>query len=266
VTTSFQFPVSLGGNGYYYSDGTGGNGSAGSPYGLANGGHRTHWAVCVSQTIIMCNSAASNASAAAASAAAAAASAASAAGAPGTQATSTTSMTLGSGSKSLTIQTGKLLLPNMWVVVYRTSDPTKFEFGPITGYNSGTGALTYTVVASNVTGSGTFSDWTIAHVGPQGLAGISGIAPSSAKTASFAAVAGNCYVIDGNGIVATLPASASLGDQIGFVAGNGTFTGFSVARNGLKVMGLSENMTVDITYFPFELRYYDAANGWRFSK
>lgn len=97
---------------------------------------------------------------ASASAAAAAASALTALNAPGTSATSTSSLSIGTGAKSLTIQTGKSIVVGMTLVIARTSAPTTTRMsGVVTSYDSGTGALGVTV--DSVTGSGTHTDWTI---------------------------------------------------------------------------------------------------------
>lgn len=93
------------------------------------------------------------------SASQAAASAQTAINAPGTSATSTTSLTIGTGSKTLTIQTGKSFVVGMFVLIAKTSDPANYMSGQITSYNSSTGELT--VVISSSEGSGTHSDWTI---------------------------------------------------------------------------------------------------------
>ena len=97
---------------------------------------------------------------ASASAAAAAASALTALNAPGTSATSTTSLSIGTGTKSLTIQTGKSIVVGMTLVIARTSAPTTTRMsGVVSSYDSGTGALGVTV--DSVTGSGTHTDWTV---------------------------------------------------------------------------------------------------------
>ena len=91
---------------------------------------------------------------------AAAASALTALNAPGTSATSTSSLTIGTGAKSLTIQTGKSIVVGMTLVIARTSAPTTTRMsGVVTSYDSGTGALGVTV--DSVTGSGTHTDWTV---------------------------------------------------------------------------------------------------------
>ena len=70
----------------------------------------------------------------------AAASAASATNAPGTSATSTTSLAIGTGSKSLTVQTAKAFVVGQWVTVTSTASPANWMHGQITAYTSVTGA------------------------------------------------------------------------------------------------------------------------------
>jgi hypothetical protein len=90
----------------------------------------------------------------------AAASALTAVNAPGTSATSTTSAAIGTGSKSLTIQTGKSLVAGMWIIAADTAAPdTNYMAGAIASYDSGTGALVFT--ASVTGGSGTKTAWTV---------------------------------------------------------------------------------------------------------
>jgi hypothetical protein len=138
-------------------------------------------------------SASGSATTATTQAAAAAASAATAIAAPGTNSTSTTSMTLGAGSKTITIGTAKSLVVGMWILVARTSAPsTTWEAGPITAYNSGTGSLSYT--ASVVSGSGTFTDWTASLTGPA----LQSVAQSAITGASW-----------GSTLISTASASAS---------------------------------------------------------
>jgi len=95
---------------------------------------------------------------------AAAASAASAIAAPGTSATSATSLSVGTGAKSLTVETGKDLVVGMKVIIASTAAPTTYMYGTITAYTSGTGALEVTVEYSS--GSGTIAAWTVSLTGP----------------------------------------------------------------------------------------------------
>ena len=94
----------------------------------------------------------------------AAASAATATNAPGTSATSTTSLAIGTGTKALTVQTGKAFVVGQWVTVTSTATPANWMHGQITAYTSGTGALTVNVTA--VGGSGTYAAWTIGLSAP----------------------------------------------------------------------------------------------------
>jgi hypothetical protein len=103
----------------------------------------------------------------------AAASALTAVNAPGTSAASTTSLTMGVGSKSLTIQTAKSFVVGMFVIIARTSAPTIiYMAGVIAAYNSGTGLLSVTTTTS--TGAGTYTDWTISI---SGIIGANGASP-----------------------------------------------------------------------------------------
>ena len=168
--SSATFPISLGGDGSTVSD------DANPATGLANGGHRTRFVPALSQTVACLNGALTQAQGklddattqannSATSAAAAAASAAAAQAAPGSSSTSTTSLTVGTGSKSLTIQTGKTIVVGMPVQIARTSDPANsYMHGIVTSYTSGSGALA--VTTDYAYGSGTFTDWTISLTAP----------------------------------------------------------------------------------------------------
>ena len=74
-------------------------------------------------------------------------------------ATSTTSLTIGTGSKSLTTQTGKAWIVGSWLYIVSSSSITNTMQGQVTAYNSGTGSLTVNV--TSVSGAGTFASWAI---------------------------------------------------------------------------------------------------------
>lgn len=90
-------------------------------------------------------------------AAEAAASAASALNAPGTNGTSTTSLTIGSGTKAFTTQTGKAWVAGQGFFLASTASPLNWMTGILTAYNPGTGAATVEVDSTG--GLGTFSVW-----------------------------------------------------------------------------------------------------------
>jgi hypothetical protein len=84
-------------------------------------------------------------------------------------ATSTTSLTIGTGSKTLTIQSGKAFLANQWLVIFETTAPTNSMLAQVTSY-------TGTSLVANVTatgGAGTHTDWTVVLLNSAAAAGIS---------------------------------------------------------------------------------------------
>jgi hypothetical protein len=88
---------------------------------------------------------------------AAAASAISALGAPGTNGSSATSLTVGTGTKAFTVQTGKAWVAGQGFFLASTASPLNWMTGVLTAYNAGTGAATLQV--DTVGGSGTFAAW-----------------------------------------------------------------------------------------------------------
>jgi len=151
---SFYADPALGGSGSTYTDDTN------PTTGLDNYGYTERLIPMFTDVAGIANYAKGRATAADASATAAAASAASALGAPGTNATSTTSLTVGTGSKSLTLaQTGKAFSIGQVVVIASTASPGNQMTGIITAFNSGTGAMTVDV--QQTLGSGTIASWTI---------------------------------------------------------------------------------------------------------
>jgi hypothetical protein len=63
----------------------------------------------------------------------------------------------------------------------------------------------------------------------------------------------------------TLPATGTAGDVITIIDESGTFgsKNLTLGRNGLNIMGLAEDMVVNINNLNFSLVYTDAAHGWR---
>ena len=77
---------------------------------------------------------------------------------------STTSLTIGTGSKSLTVDASKSFLEGMFVQIAKTADATNWMNGVITSYTYATGALVVSV--NYFVGSGTHTDWTISFTAP----------------------------------------------------------------------------------------------------
>jgi len=143
----------------------------------------------------------------------AAASAATATNAPGTSATSTTSLAIGTGSKSLTVQTAKAFVVGQWVTVTSTATPANWMHGQITAYTSGTGALVVNVSA--IGGSGTYAAWTI---------GLSAPAQSSAALLSTSSYADPTWLT-------SLAASKLTGTVLVAGGGTGGTTGVEARAN-----------------------------------
>lgn len=201
-------------------------------------------------------SASTSASTATTQAAAAAASAASALGAPGTNATSTTSLTIGTGSQSLTIQTGKAYSVGQSAIIARTSAPTTRMGGVITSYNSGTGALVVSV--AQISGSGTHTDWTISLGNMTG----SGTLPDSVITTSTSAVVNTNYLIDADSVVLTAPSSKGVGDLFQYQIMNSRAS-CSVAFGSDKLFGRTPGtMELASPNSRGKLKWTGATYGW----
>lgn len=146
---SVFFDPAVGGDGSTVTD------DANPSTGLSNGGHRTRFVPALQQTVAVAANAKNSASAAAASAA-------SALNAPGTSATSTDAITIGSGSKSMTIQTGKAFAVGQYLLLSATAGV--WMLGSVSSYNSATGALV--VAVEMYQGSGSYSAWTVTPTSP----------------------------------------------------------------------------------------------------
>ena len=107
-------------------------------------------------------------------------------------------------------------------------------------------------------GDGTFT-WADAGGG-------GGTSWQSVKTANFNASVGEGYPVNTTSasVIATLPASASVGDTISFLDYLGTFgsNSFQVNPNGLKIYGNTSLHYVTINNTTFTLVYVDATQGW----
>lgn len=184
-------------NGNAYNPGT-------NPGGMAAGGHRINFVPALQDVALIADSVADAADAAALSASSASTSATSAANEAGRlNATSTTSVSIGTGSKSFTTQTGKSLDVGTYAEVVSAANPsTHYMAGQVTAYNSGTGALTMNVLLAS--GSGSRSDWTIyGRTGAPGAQGLTGGQGVQGETPSVQWTFGNGTTDSdpGNGVV-----------------------------------------------------------------
>jgi hypothetical protein len=80
-----------------------------------------------------------------------------------------------------------------------------------------------------------------------------------------AAVSGNQYVLtNAAATTVTLPANPSIGDTVWITVFN-LRTDNVVARNGQKLLGYSEDLTLNLEYAAVQLRYTNVTNGWVFT-
>lgn len=202
---SVTFPVAIGGDGSTVSD------DSNASTGLGNGGHRTRFVPALSNLVGIGNLIVPLAQ--------------NALNAAGTSATSTSSLTVGTGSKSLTLaQTGKAFAVGQWVNITNTAAPaTNYMVGAITAFNSGTGAMTVNVTFS--AGSGTLASWAV-H-------------PASPGVANLSNDAGGNVVVNGaleaaDGTVSAPSLSFSTDPDTGFYTG-GVSGQISVTSNGAEI-------------------------------
>lgn len=78
---------------------------------------------------------------------------------PGTQGTSTTSLTVSNGTKNFFTQPGLSFLVGLEIKLASAASISNYMTGPITAYNSVTGATTAQI--NGYGGSGTFADWSV---------------------------------------------------------------------------------------------------------
>jgi hypothetical protein len=93
---------------------------------------------------------------------AAALAAATALNTPSTAGHSTTSLAIGTGAKTLTIETDKNFFPGQFVLLAAT--PGNWMHGQVTAYDAGAGALT--VQVGSTSGTGTFATWVVGLSAP----------------------------------------------------------------------------------------------------
>ena len=85
------------------------------------------------------------------------------------------------------------------------------------------------------------------------------------RTSNTTITAGEKYILDtSSALTITLPASASIGDQIRIIdgTGNAATNNITIGRNGHKIQGSAADMVIDVNRAAFGLVYYNATQGW----
>lgn len=68
------------------------------------------------------------------------------------------------------------------------------------------------------------------------------------------------YYVTSDSQTITLPAVPDVGNEVVIMVGN--YTGVVVGRNGSNIMGLAEDMTIDIAYASLTFIFVDPTRGW----
>jgi len=86
------------------------------------------------------------------------------------------------------------------------------------------------------------------------------------KTSDFTAVAGEGYFVNttSGAVTATLPSSASIGDEVSIIdyAGTADTNNITVGRNSHNIQGSAADLTVSTERAGFTLVYVDSTQGW----
>ena len=108
-----------------------------------------------------------------------------------------------------------------------------------------------------LTTNGTTTSWETLSVTPQ----------YSIKTANYTAVAGDNLFCDtsAGAFAITLPASPTLNTSVSFVDLAGKFNNYpvTVLRNGQKIMGIAQDLTLNVVNSSSRLVYSNSTYGWR---
>lgn len=102
--------------------------------------------------------------------------------------------------------------------------------------------------------------------GAQGTTGTSGIFASTSVSSNITLASLNNYMVDTTAArTLTLPASASIGDEIHIfdATGSAATNNITVANNSLKINGQTTSLTIDKAYAGVTLIYVGSAYGWK---
>src|SRR6056300_1996836 len=152
-------------------------------------------------------------------------------------------------------------------------DDTKIEDGTIqnqelAGSLSEDRLATGTIANASLSNSSITINGTSISLGGSSSVGVD-VNWQSVQTTGFTAVAGNGYFVDttSGAITVTLPASASLGDQIAIKDYAGTFgsNNLTIGRNGNNIQGVANDSSISTNRASLVLVYIDATKGWLYT-
>src|SRR6056300_1493761 len=153
-------------------------------------------------------------------------------------------------------------------------DDTKIEDGTIQNQELA-GSLSEDRLATGTIANASLSNSTITINGTSiSLGGSSSVGVDvnwqSVQTTGFTAVAANGYFVDttSGAITVTLPASASLGDQIAIKDYAGTFSSnnLTIGRNGHNIQGVANDSLISTNRASLLLVYVDSTKGWIYAE
>jgi|TARA_E500000318_G_scaffold101916_1_gene105806 hypothetical protein len=135
---------------------------------------------------------------------------------------------------------------------------------PQTGNTITLGSGSTTVnYGGNITVSGTMTATSFSGDG----SGLTGVGTTwESKSSAFTAEVAKAYFCDtsSSAFTATLPSSASAGDEVRFLDVSGTFdtNNLTVGRNNHNIQGAGSDLVVSTERAGFALVYYNATQGW----
>ena len=145
-----------------------------------------------------------------------------------------------------------------WRKLVYTDSPTFTGILTVPAVKITTGAGAGKVLTSDADGDATWEE--------PAESGGSGVTWSTVTGATNAAT-NNGYLCNtaAGAFTVTLPAAPSVGDQIYLADAAGAWATYNltVGRNALNIMGLAEDLIMDINYLGCGLVYASAALGWR---
>jgi hypothetical protein len=167
-------------------------------------------------------------------------------------------VTAGKLAATLNLSSNTITLPSTFVT---TTDTQTLTNKTISGANNtlssiGNASLTNSSITINGTPIALGASGTI----------VAGTSWQAVKTSGFTAVAGEGYFCNttSSAFTATLPASATIGNEVSFIDYAGTFdtNNLTIGRNSHNIQGVAEDLTVSTERAGFTLVYVDATQGW----